>query len=221
MQAQHRLRGLPQAHHLKATESAAVCRRREPGAACGPPPHVCVAVGGFPTPGAPSFPLSHPLACPGLAPEDTHLYVALGRVPFGHCELQWLIVGVIHLGDKTPIPGVRGCSPSSPLHTVQLGQAVRTQQGPGLSHAAVVRGQDPPRHTGRLWPEPHCGAGLSPSGRGPREPWQQSRRQASATRCDWSLGPELSTGHGYPPGGRSEGTLQSDRVTEAAGDGSG
>lgn len=39
---------------------------------------------------------------------DTHLYVTLGRISFRHCELQWFIICVINLGDKIPIPGIRG-----------------------------------------------------------------------------------------------------------------
>lgn len=69
--------------------------------------------------------------------------------------------------------------------------------------------------TGSPKPEPHCRAGLAPSD--PHEPQQQSRRQVSATLCDWSLSPKLSTGHGNRPGVQSEWTLQSDRVTGSGG----
>lgn len=75
VQAQHQLWGLPQTHHLKGTRSAGAC----------------AAVGA----------LSHP----GQAHGDAHLYVTLGRIPFRHHELQWFIIRVINLGDKTRIPG--------------------------------------------------------------------------------------------------------------------
>lgn len=76
--------------------------------------------GDSPTPRAYFFPLSHPLACPDLAPKDTHLYVTLGCIPFSYCELQWFIIGVKNLGDKILIPGVSGCSQPSPLDIFQL-----------------------------------------------------------------------------------------------------
>ena len=111
VQAQHQLRGLPQAHHLKATWSAVTWLE------VGPQGYIW---GSPPTPGPTlSFPLTSWHA-PTQAHEDTHLYVTLGRIPFSHRELQWFIVGVINLGDKVPIPGISSCSQSTPLDIFQL-----------------------------------------------------------------------------------------------------
>lgn len=68
VQAQHRLRGLPQAHHLKATLAAAIGWRGDPRAACGPPPGVCVAMGGLPHPRGPLFPSLSPPGMPRPGP---------------------------------------------------------------------------------------------------------------------------------------------------------
>lgn len=162
-------------------------------------------MGGTPTPRAHSFPLSHPLACPDWAPEDTHLYVTLGCVPFSHRELERFIVGVINLATRYRfLESVAAANqapwtfPSSDRlceHSRDSGSPTWLWSGARTWLAGLEEHPSRPR-TGSRWPEPPCRAGLAHSGRDPHEPQQQSRHQVSATRCDWSLSPKLSTAHG-------------------------